>query len=95
MAVDLTNTDIYLVFFCDIFCTIQTFDWKALSLPLKDQLAIYHSVDDLFLVDLIVNIKLRPNKPNMAISLSSPISLNSSKESTPSPDIRTYESLLQ
>ena len=85
IAVDLTNTDIYLVPFWDIFWTVQTFDWEDLVGLLKDRLVIRQSASDLFLTDLIVDIDFRldPTKP---ASLPSPLSSNGSKENMSSPD---------
>ncbi len=56
MAIDLTDANIYSVLLQDILCTVQTFDWDDLVGPLKDQLVICQSVDDLFFADLIVDI---------------------------------------
>lgn len=79
MAIDLTNTDIYLVPLRNIFCTVQMFDWKDLVGPFKDWLVICQFVDDFFFTDLIVNIDFQPDSTK-PVFLSSLSSLNSSKK---------------
>ena len=56
MVVNLTKQDIYLLSLCDIFCTVQTFKWGDFIFPLRNQLVICQSIDNLFSTNLIVDI---------------------------------------
>ncbi len=86
MAVDLTKQDNYSVPLYDILCTVQTFKWGDLILPLRNRLIIRQSAGDLFSADLIVDVDSRL-EPNASASLP-PLSLIGSRESTPSPTTR-------
>lgn len=92
MVVNLTKQDIYLVFLCNIFRTIQTFKSDDLILPFKNRLVICQSAGDLLSADLIVDIDswLEPNTSTFLLS----VSLIGSQKNTPSNIIHAYNNFV-
>lgn len=56
IAVDFTNTDFYSILLWDIFRTFQMFDWENFVDVLKNWLVICQFADDLFVIDLMIDI---------------------------------------